>query len=135
MIDDEEETHKLLKGAYDRGLNIWDTANMYSGGISEVMIGRAIKKFDIPRHKLVILTKCFSPVGEQPIVDNLKYPDLVRQNKDYINQHGLSRAAIFSQVEASLRCLQTDYIDVFQIHVGHCPLGILLEVNRKAKAG
>src|SRR4051812_49340870 len=49
VVDDEEAVYKLLKGAYDRGLNTWDTANVYSNGRSEEMIGNAIKKFDIPR--------------------------------------------------------------------------------------
>lgn len=58
----------LLKAAYDRGLNAWDTANIYSNGVSEQIIGKAIKKYDIPRHKLLILTKCFAYVGEDPTV-------------------------------------------------------------------
>lgn len=56
----------LLKAAYDRGLNTWDTANVYSNGISEEIIGKAIKKYKIPREKLVILTKCYWTPGEEP---------------------------------------------------------------------
>ncbi|KAL1962665.1 hypothetical protein VTN77DRAFT_9299 [Rasamsonia byssochlamydoides] len=114
--DNEEEVEKLLKGAYDRGLNTWDTANVYSAGISEEMIGRVIKKYNIPRHKLVLLTKCYFVVGEEPSVNGVQFPNEVRNNKDYVNQSGLSRAAIFNAVNASLRRLQTDYIDVLQIH-------------------
>ncbi|KAH8705278.1 aldo-keto reductase [Talaromyces proteolyticus] len=114
--DDEEEVGKLLKGAYDRGLNTWDTANVYSGGVSEEMIGRAIKKYEIPRHKIIIMTKCYFPSGEQPAVNYLKYPELFPRHKDYVNQYGLSRAAIFNAVTASLKRLQTDYIDLLQIH-------------------
>jgi aryl-alcohol dehydrogenase-like predicted oxidoreductase len=116
VVDDEAEVEKLLKGAYDRGLNTWDTANVYSNGVSEAMIGRTIKKYDIPRHKLVILTKCFGTVGETPAVMHMRYGTQMKQLKDYINQGGLSRQAIFNAVDASLKRLQTDYIDLLQIH-------------------
>lgn len=56
----------LLKAAYDRGVNTWDTANVYSNGRSEEIVGKAIKKYDIPRHKVIIMTKCFWAVGEEP---------------------------------------------------------------------
>lgn len=115
--DNEEAVGKLLKGAFDRGLNTWDTANIYSNGVSEKLIGRAIKEHDIPRHKLVILTKCFFPVGESVDVNPMRYPDKIAAHKDYVNQYGLSRAAIFNAVNASLQRLQTDYIDVLQIQV------------------
>ncbi|KAK9313118.1 NADP-dependent oxidoreductase domain-containing protein [Lipomyces starkeyi] len=52
--------------AYDGGINTWDTANAYSNGVSEEIIGKAIRKFGIPREKLVIMTKCGFAVGEQP---------------------------------------------------------------------
>jgi len=116
VIDDEAEVDKLLKGAYDRGLNTWDTANVYSNGVSESMIGRVIKKHNIPRHKLVLLSKCFGVVGEEPGVLHIKYPEQIRNSKDYVNQGGLSRAAIFNAVNASLERLGTDYLDLLQIH-------------------
>lgn len=56
----------LLKAAYDRGLNTWDTANVYSNGVSEEIVGKALKKYQIPRHKVVILTKCHWAIGEEP---------------------------------------------------------------------
>lgn len=107
---------KLLKGAYDVGLNTWDTANVYSNGISEEMIGRALKKFNIPRHKIVILSKCFGVVGEEPGVRHIAYPDAIKESKDYVNQGGLSRAAIFNAVNASLKRLDLEYLDLLQIH-------------------
>lgn len=76
VVDDEAEVDKLLKGAYDVGLTTWDTANVYSNGVSEIMIGNAIKKHNLPRHKLTILTKCFGTVGETPAVIHMKYPQL-----------------------------------------------------------
>lgn len=54
----------LLKAAYDRGINTWDTANIYCNGASEVIVGKAIKKYNIPRHKIVVMTKCHWAVGE-----------------------------------------------------------------------
>jgi len=113
---DEEKSLPLLKAAYDRGLNTWDTANVYSNGVSEEIIGKAIKKYDLPRHKLVILTKCFAIVGEEPGLRDMGLKEEIGRSRDYVNQHGLSRNAIFTAVEASLRRLDTPYIDLLQIH-------------------
>ncbi|TLS26856.1 hypothetical protein PpBr36_04137 [Pyricularia pennisetigena] len=115
-LDDNENALPLLKAAYDRGLNTWDTANVYSNGVSEEIVGKALKKYNIPREKVVIMTKCRWAVGEQPEVRPFFVPDAIALSKDYVNQYGLSRAAIFNQVEASLRRLDTDYIDLLQIH-------------------
>jgi aryl-alcohol dehydrogenase-like predicted oxidoreductase len=71
----------------DIGLNIWDTANTYSNRLSEKFIGKAIKTFDIPRHKLVLMTKCFHAVGEEINFIDAEYPEM-RNTKDYINQYG-----------------------------------------------
>jgi aryl-alcohol dehydrogenase-like predicted oxidoreductase len=54
----------LFKAAYDKGLNTWDTANVYSNGSSEAIIGKVLEKYQIPREKVVILTKCFWGVSE-----------------------------------------------------------------------
>ena len=112
----EDEALPLLKAAYDRGLNTWDTANVYSNGVSEVIVGKAIKKYNIPREKVVILTKCNFAVGEQPELRAFMFRPQIDASKDYVNNHGLSRAAIFNQVEASLKRLDTPYIDLLQIH-------------------
>jgi aryl-alcohol dehydrogenase-like predicted oxidoreductase len=87
-VIEEKEGLELLKGAWDRGLNTWDTANVYSNGVSEEIIGKAIKKFGIPRHKLVILTKCYGTVGEQPGLRHITHPEEVKSSKDYVNQGG-----------------------------------------------
>lgn len=94
----------------------WDTANVYSNGLNEEAIGRAIKKWAIPRHKLVLLTKCYGIVGDRPEINELSYPDKIKASKDFVNQGGLSRGAIFTAVDASLERMQTPYLDVLQIH-------------------
>lgn len=106
----------LLKSAYDKGLNTWDTANVYSNGASEAIIGKALKKYEIPRHKVVILTKCYNAVSEDPEGRYFMNRDVFQASKDYQNNFGLGRAAIFNQVEASLQRLDTPYIDLLQIH-------------------
>ncbi|RVX71869.1 hypothetical protein B0A52_04268 [Exophiala mesophila] len=116
VLDDEATVNKILKAAYDQGLNTFDTANAYSNGLSETMIGNFLKSNNIPRNKIIILSKCFSPVGEEPSVLNYKYPDTMAKSKDYVNQGGLSRAAIFNAVEASLQRLGTTYLDLLQVH-------------------
>ncbi|CCF38993.1 aldo-keto reductase [Colletotrichum higginsianum] len=113
---DEEESCEVLKAAYDRGINTWDTANMYSNGVSEVVIGKAIKKFNIPREKLVLMTKCAIHVGEETSMFAPMYAQQLAQSKDYVNQGGLSRKTIFKAVDDALARLGTTYIDLFQIH-------------------
>ena len=111
-----DQAMPILKGAFDRGLNTWDTANIYSNGESERIIGKAIKKYNMPRQKLIILSKCYGAVGEEPNVRSLGWEKEIFQSKDYVNLYGLSRTAIVSSVEASLERLQTSYLDLLQIH-------------------
>lgn len=56
---DEEKSLPVLKAAYDKGITTWDTADVYSAGVSEKIVGKALKKYEIPRERVVILTKCF----------------------------------------------------------------------------
>ncbi|EPS40861.1 hypothetical protein H072_5293 [Dactylellina haptotyla CBS 200.50] len=115
-VIEEDAALPLLKAAYDKGINTWDTANVYSNGHSEIIIGKALKKYEIPRHKVVILTKCWGYVLEKPNGLGVLYREALDNSKDYVGQGGLSRGAIFSQVEASLKRLDVEYIDLLQIH-------------------
>ncbi|KLJ12490.1 alcohol dehydrogenase [Blastomyces silverae] len=115
-VKDDEQALPLLKAAYDRGINSWDTAGLYSNGGAEEMIGKAIRKYDIPRHKLVIMSKCWAPVSEHEDVFILPYWGDLAKSKDYVNQFGLSRQAIFNSVEASLKRIGTDYLDLLMVH-------------------
>jgi aryl-alcohol dehydrogenase-like predicted oxidoreductase len=114
-VIEEDEALPLLKAAYDRGINTWDTANVYPNGVSEEIIAKAIKKYAIPRHKLVIATKCCGTVRESNDPETLALQG-VDKTVDYVNQRGLSRQGIFNAVNASLKRLETDYVDLLQIH-------------------
>ncbi|CAG8980153.1 hypothetical protein HYALB_00007391 [Hymenoscyphus albidus] len=132
-IMEEDEGLELLKAAYDRGevtlsvclvyqanyklgLTTWDTANVYSSGVNEEIIGKAIKKFDIPRHEITILAKCMGTVPKTPDIFYWMFEPQLHKSKDYVTQGGLSRGALFRAVDASLKRLGTDYIDLLQIH-------------------
>ena len=62
---DEEKSLPIIKAAYDRGVTTWDTADIYSMGASERIVGKAIKKYGIPRDRVVIMTKCFNLIDEE----------------------------------------------------------------------
>ncbi|KAI9859126.1 MAG: hypothetical protein M1813_007082 [Trichoglossum hirsutum] len=117
---DEKEALPVLNAAFRRGINTWDTANVYSNGASERIIGNAMRKVNIPRHKVVIMTKCHRTMVDEADHDPGSMvafmDDKVAKSKDYVNQYGLSRSAIFRAVEGSLRRLDTDYIDILQVH-------------------
>ncbi|RYO82768.1 hypothetical protein DL766_007979 [Monosporascus sp. MC13-8B] len=112
---EEEEASQLLFAAYTKGITTWDTANAYSNGVSEEIIGRTIKRYNIPRRKLVLMTKVGRIVAHPDDSDPGDFvaflDDLVGKSKDYTNQY-----AIFNAVEQSLERLQTSYIDVLHIH-------------------
>jgi aryl-alcohol dehydrogenase-like predicted oxidoreductase len=93
----EEKSLPLIKHALDAGINFFDTANLYSNGSSEEILGAALKGF-ANRDEVVIATKLRHPVGAGP------------------NMKGLSRKHIMQEVEHQLRRLQTEYIDLYQIH-------------------
>ncbi|OAX32990.1 Aldo/keto reductase [Rhizopogon vinicolor AM-OR11-026] len=112
---DEEPSIEIMKAAWDLGINTFDTSNNYSNGESERHIGKFIKKYNIPRHQIVIATKCLLVVGHDPSI-RARFVPGIDQLPEYVNQSGLSRAAIFNAVDASLARLQTSYIDLLHIH-------------------
>jgi aryl-alcohol dehydrogenase (NADP+) len=94
---DEKESRPFFKQALEAGINFFDTADMYSLGRSEEVTGRALRDFAV-RDEVIIATKVYNPMKEDP------------------NARGLSRKHILDSVDASLRRLGTDYIDLYQIH-------------------
>jgi aryl-alcohol dehydrogenase-like predicted oxidoreductase len=94
---DDDAAEPVFRQAVDLGITFWDTANVYSDGSSEEIVGRAIQRYT-SREDVVLATKVFFPVGEGP------------------GGSGLSRRAIMEQIDASLRRLGTDYVDLYQIH-------------------
>ncbi|KAL9061277.1 MAG: hypothetical protein Q9162_000151 [Coniocarpon cinnabarinum] len=109
----EDQSLPLLKHAYDVGLNTWDTADVYSHGDSERIIAKALKQYQIPRSRVVILSKCLFGV-----VEDGTFPAIGQISKNegaMVNQVGLSRKHIFDAVDRSVERLGT-YIDVLQIH-------------------
>lgn len=85
---DEKTSLEILKKAYDCGINTWDTANAYSNGVSEVVMGKAMEVYKIPRQKLVLMTKCWGYVADEVDVISFMYGQQMEQSKDYVNQGG-----------------------------------------------
>lgn len=94
---EEGESRPFIQRALELGINFFDTADAYSTGVSEEILGRALKDF-ARRDEVVIASKVFFPMGDKP------------------NQGGLSRVHIMNAIDDSLRRLGTDYIDLYQIH-------------------
>lgn len=119
---EEKDALPILEHSYNSGINFYDTANGYSNGVSEEILGKAIKKFNWRRENIVIATKVWSPVGfrredENGRWDNaLSYSEEEKDKKGYLNMYGLSRKHIFDSVNASLKRLHLEYIDLLQIH-------------------
>jgi 1-deoxyxylulose-5-phosphate synthase len=93
----EDEARPFIHRALELGINFFDTADMYSMGVSEATLGRAVRDF-VSRDEVVIATKVYYPMRESP------------------NARGLSRKHVLEAIDASLRRLGTDYVDVYQIH-------------------
>jgi aryl-alcohol dehydrogenase (NADP+) len=95
---DEDESRPFIRRALELGINFFDTADMYSVGASEEILGRALKDFGPGRDRVVVATKVFNPMGDDP------------------NQRGLSRKHIMHAIDDSLRRLDMDYVDLYYIH-------------------
>jgi 1-deoxyxylulose-5-phosphate synthase len=94
---DEETSRPFVRRALELGINFFDTADMYSLGVSEEVTGRALRDFGT-RDKVVVATKAYYPMSDDP------------------NDRGLSRKHLMSAIDNSLRRLATDYVDLYQIH-------------------
>jgi aryl-alcohol dehydrogenase-like predicted oxidoreductase len=94
---DDDGAEPIFRQALDLGITFWDTANVYSGGSSEEVVGRAIKRYS-RREDVVLATKVYGKMHDGP------------------GGSGLSRKAVMEQIDASLRRLDTDYVDLYQIH-------------------
>ncbi len=95
---DENEARPFVKRALDAGINFFDTADVYSRGASEVVLGNLLKSLGVPRRNVVVATKVFNPMS------------------DDLNDRGLSRKHILDAIDNSLKRLQMDYVDLYQIH-------------------
>ena len=95
---DEEQGRPFVKRALEHGINFFDTADVYSRGRSEEVLGRALRDFAVERDQVVVATKAFYPV------------------KDGQNSRGLSRKHLFDAIDGSLSRLGMDYVDLYQIH-------------------
>jgi voltage-dependent potassium channel beta subunit len=93
---DAPAAREIVRAALDLGINLFDTADVYAGGVAEEVLREALR--GVPRHHVVLATKAFFPMSEQP------------------NDRGLSRKHLVESVEASLRRLGTDYVDLHQCH-------------------
>lgn len=95
---DEESSLAIIRKAVEAGINFFDTADAYGAGESEAILGRSLKSLGVRREEAVIATKAFAPMSSGP------------------NMSGLSRKHVMQGIDASLKRLQVDYIDLFQIH-------------------
>jgi 1-deoxyxylulose-5-phosphate synthase len=95
---EEDGSRPFIRRAVELGINFFDTADMYSVGRSEEILGRALRDFAGPRDRYIVATKVYNAMGEDP------------------NQRGLSRKHIHHAIDDSLRRLGTDYVDLYQIH-------------------
>jgi 1-deoxyxylulose-5-phosphate synthase len=95
---DEEKSLPIVQKAVEAGINFFDTADVYSRGESEEILGRSLKVLNVRREEAVVATKVFNPMGRGP------------------NRGGLSRKHIHQSIDASLKRLQIDYVDLYQIH-------------------
>ena len=93
---DRPDTQKIVRRAFDLGINLFDTADVYAQGAAELTLREALS--GLSRHHVVIATKAFFPMSDRP------------------NDRGLSRKHLFESVEGSLRRLGTDYVDLHQCH-------------------
>jgi len=121
---DEDASRPIIKRAVEQGINFFDTANSYSAGTSEIIVGRLLKAFT-RREEIVVATKVF-------------FPPAMMGGPTRPNEQGLSRKAIMANIDASLTRLGMDYVDLYQIHRWdyHTPIEETMEaLHDVVKAG
>jgi aryl-alcohol dehydrogenase-like predicted oxidoreductase len=106
----QDAVKTLVRQAFEAGVNFIDTANVYSMGVSETLTGQAIKSLGLPRDEIVVATKAFGPMSETKV-----------------NACGQSRYHLMNELDASLKRLQLDHVDLYQLH-GYDPVMPLEEV-------
>ena len=104
-VVDQAGANRLVARAIEAGINFFDTADVYSHGEAETILGRALKECAVARESAVVATKVFAPMSRA-----------AAERKGDVNNYGLSRSHITAGCEASLRRLGTDYIDLYQVH-------------------
>jgi len=117
---EEEEARPFVKRALEAGINFFDTADVYSLGASEEVLGRTLRHLKVKRENVIVATKLCNPMSDDP------------------NDRGLSRKHIFDSIDASLRRLQMDHVDLYQIHRWdtHTPIEETMEaLHDVVKAG
>lgn len=113
----EDDSQALVKAAFDGGVNFFDTADVYANGLSEQLLGKAIRALGLRRDEIVVATKgmgrlTMNPAPDAP-ADTLA--EAARRNKAR-NVNGTSRKHLFDAIDASLKRLDVDYVDLYQIH-------------------
>jgi aryl-alcohol dehydrogenase-like predicted oxidoreductase len=123
----QKDADALIKGSFEAGVTFFDTADVYAGGMSETIFGESLRNLGLPRDEVVVATKVFGRVTPAPPRDPspAQKAELERRSKAR-NLNGLSRKHIMNAVDASLRRLGLDHIDLYQIH-GTDPLTPLEE--------
>jgi aryl-alcohol dehydrogenase-like predicted oxidoreductase len=110
IVKDEEESIEMIKKAYEAGVNFFETADFYSNGLNGVLLGKALKHIGAPRGRIFIATKF-----NFPVYDNVSQHGLFGLDKKpaLVNLYGSSRKHIFDAVDASLKRLDVEYIDLW----------------------
>lgn len=112
----QDSADELVKLSFEAGVNFFDTADVYSSGLSEQILGQSVKRLGVPRDEVVIATKAFGRfLRISPNASQAEQEAFARRQKAH-NTWGLSRKHLFDAVDASLKRLDMDHIDLYQIH-------------------
>jgi aryl-alcohol dehydrogenase-like predicted oxidoreductase len=125
---DQETASELVRDAYDKGVNFFDTADVYANGVSETMLGNAVRDKGLRRDEIVVATKGYGRVSDLLADDASPHAKEEAARRAKVrNISGNSRKHLFDAIDASLKRLNMDHVDLYQIH-GHDPLTPVEEV-------